>query len=42
MPSNLTDFVFAFEYKDVIGFISLVVSLVVLFKQYRILWHPRY
>ena len=44
MPSNLTDFVFvfAFEYKDVIGFISLVVSLVVLFKQYRILWHPHY
>ncbi len=40
MHSMLTDFIF--EYKEVIGFISLVVSLVVFFKQYSILWHPRY
>ena len=40
MHSMLTDFIF--EYKEVIGFISLVVSLVVFFKQYTILWHPRY
>ena len=43
MLSNLTDFISAFEHKDVIGFISLgVVFLVALFEKYRILWHPRY
>ena len=43
MLSNLTDFISAFEHKDVIGFISLSVIFVgALFEKYRILWHSRY
>ena len=43
MLSNLPDFISAFEHKDVIGFISSsVVVLVALFGKYHILWHPRY
>lgn len=43
MLAYLTDFISAFEHKDVIGFISLSVFLLIaLFIQYRILWHPRY
>jgi len=43
MLSNLPDFISAFEHKDIIGFISFsVVVLVAAFREYRILWHPRY
>ena len=43
MLYNLPDFISAFEHKDVIGFISFsVVVLVAAFREYRILWHPRY
>lgn len=43
MLSYLTNLISAFEHKDVLGFVSLiVVILVFLFEKYRILWHPRY